>query len=85
MAINIAAFSSAVIKSITGRGEKADDLAQSPAAALKEELRELTQALCGAYSSFDLSSDPQMVEACVLEIKALEARYGFVLRELRRL
>lgn len=51
-----------------------------------EMLRELTSvrsALDEAYMRFNAAVDPELVEACVYEINAAEARYGYLLRLVR--
>ena len=41
-------------------------------------LRELTADL--AYRQCDMADDPELVESCIYQIKALKARYNYLLR-----
>lgn len=38
-----------------------------------------------AYSAFNMHSDPDLIESCVYEINALQARYAYLARRLREL
>ena len=53
------------------------------AAAAQRELDELRSSLCAAYQSFNMSADQAIVEASILEIGALQARYGRLLRDFK--
>ena len=57
-----------------------------------EERRELLdsmshtrKALSVAYNSFNVYSDPDLVESCVHEINALQSRYAYLARCLKDL
>ena len=50
---------------------------------VRQELVELRAALNSAYRIFNSSSDPSIVEASILEISALQTRYGRMLRDLK--
>jgi hypothetical protein len=63
---------------------------QRGALAAQQELRELEQALVEtgrrlrqAYDTFNLVSDPDLVEAWVYEISAQQARYNYLSKQLR--
>ena len=38
-----------------------------------------------AYAQFNLYSDPDLVDACVYEINALQSRYSYYVRQVKRL
>lgn len=52
-------------------------------AAAQRELDELRSSLCAAYQTFNMSADQAIVEASILEIGALQARYGRLLRDFK--
>ena len=52
-------------------------------AAMVQELTELRAGLDGAYSVFNHTADQEMVEASILEIGALQSKYGCLLRSLK--
>ena len=47
---------------------------------LKAELLEAQGDLAQAYRQFDQALDPELVESCIYQIKALKARYNYLLR-----
>lgn len=49
----------------------------------REELARLRAGLREAYSVFNSTSDPQLLEACILEISALHSRYSSALRNIK--
>ena len=62
------------------------------AAAREEERRQLvegmreTRALLNhAYAQFNFYSDPDLVDACVYEINALQSRYSYFVRQVKLL
>ena len=50
---------------------------------LFNELSEMRSTLEDAYMRFDLTSEPELVEACVYEINAAQARYNYLLRVIK--
>lgn len=48
-------------------------------AALSATHRDLTRA----YAQFDTVTAPELVDACVYEINAVEARYNYLLRRIK--
>ncbi|MCD8367978.1 MAG: DUF2508 family protein [Clostridiales bacterium] len=50
---------------------------------LEEELSAIRLALRQAEGKFNTASDPQLVEAAVFEIKALQARHAYLLRSIK--
>ena len=60
--------------------------------ALEEERRQLLEGmrdtraqLNHAYAQFNLYSDPDLVDACVYEINALQSRYSYFVRQVKQL
>ena len=51
--------------------------------ALLRELDDTLAALRYARNCFEHASDPEIVEACVYEIKSAEARYSYLLRRAK--
>ncbi len=49
----------------------------------RRELDSLGLSLREAYRCFNLSSDPEILEACILEISALQSRYSAALRNIK--
>lgn len=55
-------------------------------AALSEaesELNRLRDGLAAAYSVFNNTADPELLEASILEISALQSRYSVMLRNIK--
>ncbi len=50
---------------------------------LMQALQEAQTALQGAYLSFDALTDPELVESCIFEIRALQARINYLLRAMK--
>jgi len=50
---------------------------------LFDELSSSRDALAGAYARFDESTEPELIEACVYEINAAQARYNYMLRLIK--
>ena len=60
--------------------------------ALEEERRQLMEGMRAtraqlnhAYAQFNLYSDPDLVDACVYEINALQSRYSYFVRQVKQL
>lgn len=51
----------------------------------RQELAQLREKLFSAYGVFNATTDPQLLEACILEISALHARYGSALKNIKSL
>ena len=49
----------------------------------RQQLCSLREDLSCAYGAFNATSDPQLLEACILEISALHARYSCALKNLK--
>ncbi|MBR1658851.1 MAG: hypothetical protein IJ705_00855 [Oscillospiraceae bacterium] len=54
-------------------------------AAAEQEVLALQTGLECAYSVFNNTADPEILEASILEIRALQSRYGCALRNLKSL
>ena len=52
---------------------------------LKTSLQETQTALDHAYTAFDYTSDPELTEACIYEIRSLQARMNYLLRQIKEL
>ena len=58
--------------------------AQSDAQAeLRRSLSDTRLALSQAYAAFDYVSDPELTESCIYEIRALQSRMNYILRQLK--
>ena len=60
--------------------KRRNDTARTAAAELQRELQDTAQALRRAYERFNYVCDPELVESCVFEINALQAKYNYLLR-----
>ena len=49
------------------------------------ELHEIRSKLSRAYSSFDIVTDPNMMDACIFEISALRSRYNYAVAGIKRM
>ena len=52
-------------------------------ALARDELEQLRESLEQSYSAFNSTSDPEILEACILEISALRRRYSAALRNIK--
>ena len=52
---------------------------------LKTSLQETQTALDHAHAAFDYTSDPELTEACISEIRSLQARMNYLLRQIKEL
>ena len=58
--------------------------------AFEQRMRELVEDiertkgdLARAYNAFDYTVEPELVEACVYEISAIQARYSYLMRKIK--
>ncbi len=65
---------------------------RAAAQARDEERRQLLEGMQAtrvqlnhAYAQFNCYSDPDLVDACVYEINALQSRYSYFVRQVKRL
>ncbi len=49
---------------------------------LRQELRAVQLELALAYDRFDQAAEPELVEACIYEIKAIHARFSYLYRAI---
>ena len=52
---------------------------------LKSSLQDTQDALNHAYRAFDYASDPELTEACIFEISALQAKMNYLVRQIKEL
>ena len=52
---------------------------------LLEGMRDTRDQLNHDYAQFNLYSDPDLVDACVYEINALQSRYSYFVRQMKQL
>ena len=50
---------------------------------LKTSLQNTQQALSHAFAAFDYTSDPELTESCIFEIRALQSRMNYLLRQIK--
>lgn len=72
--------SKSVLSVFSKQQEKQDQISHR---ALLDELDATLKELRYARSCFENASDPEIVDACVYEIKSAEARYSFLLRKAK--
>ena len=65
------------------RAERAEQRAREQSA--RGDLTALQSRLTGAYSVFNNTTDPELLEASILEIRSLESKYAHALRALKAL
>ncbi len=51
--------------------------------ALLEDIEQAISDIRYARNCFEEARDPEMIEACIFEIKSAEARYSFLLRKAK--
>ncbi len=52
---------------------------------LKTSLQTTQDALNHAYAAFNYTSDPELTEACIFEIRSLQARMNYLVRQIKDL
>lgn len=52
---------------------------------LLEGMRQTKRSINQAYAGFNTTRDPDLIDAYVFEINALQARYSYLLRQIRAL
>lgn len=52
---------------------------------LKTSLQDTRNALTHAYAAFDYTSDPELTEACIFEIRSLQTRMNYLVRKIKEL
>jgi len=61
----------------------AEDTADIERRALLADIEEALSDIRHARNCFEEARDPEMIEACIFEIKSAEARYSFLLRKAK--
>ena len=64
---------------------KADAQKEEDRRQLLEGMKQTRDQLNYAYSQFNLYCDPDLVDACVYEINALQSRYSYFVRQVKQL
>ena len=52
---------------------------------LKTSLQNTRVALSQAYAAFNYTSDPELTDSCIFEIRSLQSRMNYLLREIKTL
>ena len=52
---------------------------------LMQSLREAQRSLDHAYLAFDDITDSELVESCIFEIRSLQSRINYLLRQMKQL
>ena len=50
---------------------------------LKQSLQNTKTALAHAYSAFDYASDPDLTDSCIYEIRSLQARMDYLVKQIK--
>lgn len=73
-------------RSAFGRSDKAANFEKAEERQQLAESLERTKVLIHqAYVGFNSAVDPDLIESCVYEINALQARYSYLLRRIKEL
>lgn len=65
--------------------KKQSSLWEQERAGLETSMAETRHALTQAYAGFNATTDPELVESFVYEIRALQARYSYLIRRRKAL
>lgn len=52
---------------------------------LMSEIEEIKLLLEIAHSNFDNASDPDLVDSCIYEMNAIQYRYKYLLKQMRKM
>lgn len=50
---------------------------------LKQSLQLTQSELAHAYSAFDYANDPDLTESCIFEIRSLQSRMNYLVRQIK--
>ena len=64
---------------------KAEERREEERRQLLEGMKQTRNQLNFAYAQFNTYSDPDLVDACVYEINALQSRYSYFVRQMKLL
>lgn len=48
-------------------------------------IEKVKQALENAYKNFDFITEPELVDSCIYEVKAMQLKYGFLIQKAKEL
>ncbi len=65
--------------------KKAAERREEERRQLMEGMKQTKDQLNYAYAQFNIYSDPDLVDACVYEINALQSRYSYFVRQVKLL
>lgn len=65
--------------------KKADQKKEEERRQLVEGMKQTRDQLNYAYAQFNIYSDPDLIDACVYEINALQSRYSYCVRQVKQL
>ena len=65
--------------------KKADQKKEEERRQLVEGMKQTRDQLNYAYAQFNIYSDPDLIDACVYEINALQSRYSYFVRQVKQL
>ena len=75
-----------IISAITSLlSKKQEDKKAAEKQHLLDEIEQAISDIHYARNCFSEAKDPEMIEACIYEIKSAEARYNFLLKKAKRL
>ena len=72
-------------EAVKTRRRRADSSASDELKAMIEGMAQTRSLLNCAYAQFNTYSDPDLIDACVYEINALQSRYSYYVRQVKRL
>ncbi len=52
---------------------------------LLNEIEEIKLSLETAHSNFDNASDPDLVDSCIYELNAIQYKYKYLLKQMRKM
>lgn len=51
---------------------------------LLHEIEDIKRSLATAHSNFEYACDPDLVDSCIYEVNAIQHRYKYLLKEMRK-
>ena len=52
---------------------------------LLNEIEEIKLSLATAHSNFDNASDPDLVDSCIYDMNAIQYKYKYLLKQMRKM
>ena len=71
-------------EAVRSRRRRAAQTREEERRQLLEGMRATRVQLNHAYAQFNFYSDPDLVDACVYEINALQSRYSYYVRQVKQ-